>query len=56
MRIIDLSAPIEQSPPELPELLRTDISYADHAAGARDAAFHLKSRELMREARSLASH
>jgi kynurenine formamidase len=36
MRIIDLSAPIEQSPPELPELLRTDISYADHAAGARD--------------------
>ena len=34
MRIVDLSAPIEQSPPELPEALRTDISYFDHAAGA----------------------
>jgi kynurenine formamidase len=34
VRLIDLSAPIEQSPPELPEALRTDISYSDHAAGA----------------------
>jgi kynurenine formamidase len=34
VRIVDLSAPIEQSPPELPEALRTDISYLDHAAGA----------------------
>ena len=34
MRIIDLSAPIEQSPPELPEPLRTDITYSDHATGA----------------------
>jgi kynurenine formamidase len=34
VRIIDLSAPIEQSPPELPDALRTDISFSDHAAGA----------------------
>jgi kynurenine formamidase len=33
-RFVDLSAPIASSPPELPEPLRTDISYADHAAGA----------------------
>jgi kynurenine formamidase len=35
-RIIDLSAPIRQDPAELPELLRTDIAYIDHAGGARD--------------------
>ena len=35
-RIVDLSAPIRQDPPELPELLRTDIEYTDHAGGARD--------------------
>ncbi len=34
MRLIDLSAPIEPSPPDLPEPLRTDIEFADHAAGA----------------------
>jgi kynurenine formamidase len=34
MRIVDLSAPIEQSPPELPDALRVDIEYEDHAAGA----------------------
>jgi kynurenine formamidase len=34
VRIIDLSAPIEQSPPELPDALRTDITYSDHASGA----------------------
>jgi kynurenine formamidase len=34
MRLVDLSATIEQSPPELPDLLRTDIAYEDHAAGA----------------------
>jgi kynurenine formamidase len=33
-RFVDLSAPIEPSPPELPEVLRTDVEYADHAAGA----------------------
>jgi kynurenine formamidase len=35
MRFIDLSAPILQSPPEIPDALRTDIEFADHAAGAR---------------------
>jgi len=34
--VVDLSAPIQQSPPELPELLRTDLRFADHAQGARD--------------------
>jgi kynurenine formamidase len=33
-RFVDLSAPIEPSPGELPDLLRTDIDYEDHAAGA----------------------
>jgi kynurenine formamidase len=32
--LIDLSAPVRPDPPELPDLLRTDIDYADHAAGA----------------------
>jgi kynurenine formamidase len=32
---VDLSAPIEPSPPELPDLLRTDIEYAGHAEGAK---------------------
>jgi kynurenine formamidase len=35
-RYVDLSAPIRQDPEELPELLRTDIAYTDHAGGARD--------------------
>jgi kynurenine formamidase len=30
----DLSAPVRPDPPELPDLLRTDIEYSDHAAGA----------------------
>jgi len=34
MRIVDLSAPIAPSPPDLPDILRTDISYSDHVAGA----------------------
>lgn len=33
--IIDLSAPIVPSPPETPELLRTEIRFSDHAEGAR---------------------
>jgi kynurenine formamidase len=33
--IIDLSAPIVPSPPETPELLRTEITFSDHAAGAQ---------------------
>jgi kynurenine formamidase len=33
---IDLSAPIAASSPELPDALRTDIAYRDHAQGAQD--------------------
>jgi kynurenine formamidase len=32
---VDLSAPIEPSPAELPDLLRTDIEYSGHAEGAK---------------------
>jgi kynurenine formamidase len=35
-RFVDLSAPIRQDPVDLPDLLRTDIVYTDHAGGARD--------------------
>jgi kynurenine formamidase len=35
VRLVDLSAPIRQSPAELPDVLRTDIEFADHADGAR---------------------
>jgi kynurenine formamidase len=34
MRFVDLSAPIRPDPPELPDVLRTDVAYDDHAAGA----------------------
>jgi kynurenine formamidase len=34
VRFVDLSAPIEPSPPDTPEPLRTEIAYSDHAAGA----------------------
>jgi kynurenine formamidase len=34
MRLVDLSAPISSDPPEVPELLRTEVVYEDHAAGA----------------------
>ncbi len=34
MRLVDLSAPIVQSPPETPEVLRTDIEFQSHAEGA----------------------
>jgi kynurenine formamidase len=34
MRFVDLSAPIVPSPSEVPELLRTEVEFADHAAGA----------------------
>jgi kynurenine formamidase len=33
-RFVELSVPIKASPRELPDLLRTDIEYSDHAAGA----------------------
>src|SRR5437016_3816560 len=35
MRFVDLSHTIENSPPDTPEFLRTDIAYGDHAEGAR---------------------
>ena len=35
MRLIDLSASIEQSPSETPDVLRTDIELVDHAQGAQ---------------------
>jgi kynurenine formamidase len=35
MRLVDLSAPILPSPPGTPEILRTEIAFDDHAAGAR---------------------
>jgi kynurenine formamidase len=34
-RIFDLSAPIVASPPDTPELLRTEIELRDHASGAK---------------------
>ena len=34
MKIVDLSAPIENSPAELLEPLRTEIEFSDHRAGA----------------------
>ena len=34
MRLVDLSAPIVPSPESAPELLRTELQFADHAAGA----------------------
>lgn len=36
MRIIDLSHTIESMPPDLPEFMRVEVSYSDHAAGAAD--------------------
>src|SRR5919197_918101 len=36
MPLIDLSATIEPSPPEVPAPFRTDIDYADHAQGAQE--------------------
>lgn len=43
MRMIDLSALIEPSPPDAPPFYRTGIAYSDHAAGAAQIAslFHL---------------
>jgi kynurenine formamidase len=36
VRFVDLSAPIVADRPELPEPLRTEIDFADHARGAQD--------------------
>jgi kynurenine formamidase len=50
MPLIDLSAPISPDPPDVPELLRTEIDYEDHAAGAAtiEALFGIGS-ELLRD-------
>jgi len=50
MPLIDLSAPISPDPPDVPELLRTEIDYEDHAAGAAtiEALFGVGS-ELLRD-------
>jgi kynurenine formamidase len=37
-RIIDLSHVIQAGPPDLPDFLRTDITYNDHASGAQEFA------------------
>ena len=34
-RMVDLSAPIVASPPELPDVLRTDLEVQTHAEGAQ---------------------
>jgi kynurenine formamidase len=49
-KFVDLSAPIAQGPAELPDALRTDIAYRDHAQGAQDieALFGVSPR-LLRE-------
>jgi kynurenine formamidase len=49
MPLVDLSGPIQQSPPDFPDPLRTDIEYEDHAAGAAqvEALFGVPAR-LMR--------
>jgi kynurenine formamidase len=47
---VDLSAPIAPDPPELPELLRTEIEYSDHRQGAETiAAMFGVGDELLRD-------
>lgn len=41
-RFVDLSAPIAQSGEDVPEALRTEIAYSDHAAGAEQIETLLK--------------
>jgi hypothetical protein len=48
-RCVDLSAPIELSPPELPDLLRTDIEYSGHAEGAKTIEGARRGPELLRD-------
>jgi kynurenine formamidase len=47
-RIVDLSAPIVASPPDTPEVLRTEIELRDHAQGAEaiEALFGVSPRLL----------
>jgi kynurenine formamidase len=35
VRLVDLSAPIRQSAPDTPDILRTDIEFSSHAEGAQ---------------------
>lgn len=48
MAIVDLSAPIEPSPKELPPVLRVELELSDHAAGAAqiEAMFGVPARLL----------
>jgi kynurenine formamidase len=50
MRIVDLSVPIEPSPSSTPDLLRTEVEFSDHAAGAAqiEAMFGVGSELLLR--------
>jgi kynurenine formamidase len=50
VRLVDLTAPIVASPPELPEILRTEIEFEDHAAGAKaiETLFGVRA-ELLRD-------
>jgi hypothetical protein len=49
-RFVDLSAPIAPSPAELPDILRTDVEFSDHAEGARTIAAMLGvGPELLRD-------
>jgi len=50
MRLVDLSVPIQPSPDDLPDLLRTEIEYSDHLAGAAQIqAMFGVGRELLRD-------
>ncbi|WP_249011096.1 cyclase family protein [Conexibacter sp. DBS9H8] len=50
MRIVDLSAPIEPSPPETPAFQRTLIDYVSHAEGAAEIEqLHGVPRQLLRD-------
>ena len=50
VRLVDLSAPIEASPAELPEALRTDIEYVAHDDGAQQVEAMLGvTRDLLRD-------
>jgi kynurenine formamidase len=48
MPLVDLTGPIEPSPPDTPDMLRTDIEFEDHAAGAAavEALFGVPARLL----------
>ena len=56
MPLVDLTAPIKPSPPELIEALRVDIDYQDHAAGAAQIqALFGVAPELLRHAEGWAN-